>query len=222
LEKNFNFLAEKFESLAKEKKFDKQKISENEFVFNHQEKKIKLKLDNNIVRIFDDSDKILCEWFLDENSSKKDLEVAAFDFYETIFGKTQPEIKAIKKSKDLNNTDFFYLIEEMTKIFPEIKLEYEKELNNTKKFRKIKFTREVIMPKISETLEHEKEKSKISKIFKNLCNSYVFGDEDTKCIITMAIFNEIKTPKKQNLSIKFLPNTMKKVWNASLLHKSMK
>jgi hypothetical protein len=204
-------LCDKLKLVLGNHNFSWEKPSENEITFTREECKYEIKFEGGVVKL-SFGERVLCEWLL--GRSKKDAEMAIADFSEAILGRK--EKGKILKKPSLTNVDFFFLAEKFCGIFPEIKQNFEHEkLEFGKKFRKIRFTRESIVPKIYDLLSKEKEKNKLEKIFKILSNAYVFGDEDTKCIVTMAIFNEIKSAQERELAKQFLPNSIKKVWNAS-------
>ncbi|MDR1240417.1 MAG: hypothetical protein LBK29_00855 [Oscillospiraceae bacterium] len=210
MENKFDEFLNKLKLILGNNNFSWELSSESEVFFAKENLKYVVKFENDTVKLIF-LEKTLCEWLLSE--SKKDIEAAILDFSELILSKKNSAVRVPEKS-DLKNVDFFIFAEKMCRLFPEIKEEFDNEKHKFgKNFRKIKFSSEFISPKILEILDKGKEKNKLEKIFKVLSSAYVFGDEDTKCIVTMAVLREIKTA--ENSVKKVLPGIFRKIWGAS-------
>ena len=155
--------------------FEKIKISDFNFEFKNENICYDIKYISPCVILEKNNNKI-CEWLLNENSSKKYTENILDDF-----------------SNIINNKKF------------------EKEISE-----KISFFNSKIMPEINKMIHKTKDDNKIERMFKNLCNDYVFGDSQTRCIITMLFFRGIESKESRKKIRNLLPNYMKKTWDATL------
>ena len=60
-----------------------------------------------------------------------------------------------------------------------------------------------------------KSDNKTERLIKHLCNSYIFGDENTKCVVSMLFFNGINGENERQKVRKMVPFYLKKTLDAS-------
>lgn len=155
----------------------------------------------------------LCEWLLDENSSNKYIEDIVSDFSNVIIDK-RPEIqKKEAKVNDQKEVSVDKMADKLMHFFPDLRGKYQ---TLEKISEKIYFFSNSILPEINKMVVKTKEENRIERMFKNLCNDYVFGDLQTRCIITMLFFRGIEGKESRKKIRSLLPNYIKKTWDATL------
>lgn len=192
--------------------FEKIKISDFNFEFKNENICYNIKYISPCVILEKNNNKI-CEWLLNENSSKKYTENILDDFSNIINNKKfEKEIKIIsnQSQKEINIDK---MADKLLHFFPDFRENYAL---LEKISEKISFFNSKIMPEINKMIHKTKDDNKIERMFKNLCNDYVFGDSQTRCIITMLFFRGIESKESRKKIRNLLPNYMKKTWDATL------
>ena len=209
----FEKFIENFCSRITESNLEKTKISDFCFEFKNKEVCYVIRYVSPCV-ILEKNDNKICEWLLDGNSSKKYLEDVLEDFVNIILKKknefAKKEIKIIKDQKEVSIDK---MADKLLHFFPNFKENY---FLLKKISEKISFFNNKIMPEINKMICRTKYDNKIERVFKNLCDDYVFGDSQTRCIITMLFFRGIKNKKSRRKIRNLLPSYMKKIWDATL------
>lgn len=232
MEKNyFEMLCEIISENEKMKKFKALQKNKNElnFVNNSQSYDIVYDESKKLVLLnFVCGEKIteLSSWLFDvESLTRKDINLIAEDFIETMSGKNKKYTKQSKKStksSDESNITGIFFANRMVNIFPDLKLEIQKEKDFYERFRSASFACENILPKIQKFAENPSEKNKFVKLGKLLSEMYENGTLDVRSIITMGILNSISGEKEtQNLK-KVLTPELNKAWDAALKYKGKK
>jgi hypothetical protein len=129
--------------------------------------------------------------------------------------------KKVEPQSELENKlevpamDSHRFFDRFTSVFPDLKSEFAIEREGYRgNFSPVKFS-SLIAERVTELLRVGKEKNKLERIFKFLSGAYVNGDETVKCLVTMAIFNEISGSLERSFARTFLSSAMRKVWDAS-------
>ena len=222
----FETIANKLAEEIKEAEI--KKLNENTFEVKTPQKNCEIKVDRNkkvilLEAVSEDSRKILSSWMFDEeNISQKDLKLIISDFSEIISQKPKKEFKPAKKksSKSENGMSGLFFANRMVNIFPEIKDAVKEEKENYSEFRAVKFTKEIILPKINELLNTKKSGSpEVKKLGKLLSELYSNAGLDVRSIITMVILNNIENEEclKNNLS-----EELQTAWNFAKKYKGKK
>lgn len=165
------------------------------------------------------SDKKICEWMLNQNSTTKDINCILDDFSDIINEKKKIKNLDSSKEEKKKNDDlikFDDMISKILQFMPDIKdIFYQKFSETSKLSDKINFLKREVVPQLNKMIARSRDDKKLERLFYNLSKDYVFGDDDTRCIITMIIFNGI-TDEKSREKVKFiLPAYMQKTWVAS-------
>lgn len=232
MEKNyFEILCEIISENEKMKKFKGLQKNKNEFSFVNGSQSYEIVYDESkklILLNFVCGEKIteLSSWFFDmESLTRKDINLIVEDFIETMSGKNKKYTKQSKKSaksSDESNITGLFFANRMVNIFPDLKLEIQKEKDYYEKFRPASFACENILPKIQEFAENPSEKNKFIKLGKLLSDMYENGTLDVRSIITMGILNSISSERaSQNLKEVLTPE-LNKAWDAALKYKGKK
>lgn len=222
----FETIANKLSEEIKEAEI--KKLSEDTFEVKTPQKTCEIKADRNkkviiLEAVSEDSRKILSTWMFDEeNISQRDLKLIISDFSGIISQKPKKEFKQTKKksSKGENGMTGLFFANRMVNIFPEIKDDIKEEKENYSEFRAVKFTKEIILPKINELLATKKSGSpEVKKLGKLLSDLYSSAGIDVRSIITMAILNNIENEEclRNNLS-----DELKTAWNFAKKYKGKK
>ncbi|MCL2312544.1 MAG: hypothetical protein FWC41_08695 [Firmicutes bacterium] len=203
-----NFLDELYLKVKKQN-FSKIIVSETETEFSNEKGKYIVALMDKNVTLTNSQGK-LCEWYFCDELTKKEMDVILKDFYGIMNSKSQDN-----KKKDVTELDFWKLTDKILQIFPDLNENFRNESQEKNEFKKVHFIRNYVVPKVNDLLSKSRDKTKLKKLFEYLCHAYVFGDDVTRCIITMSIFNGINGIKERELAKTFLPMYMRKVWDAS-------
>ena len=164
------------------------------------------------------SGKRLCEWMFEENSTNKYIDGILDDFSDIINEKKKIKDSNISKEKKENDdlVKFDDMISRILQFMPDVKdIFYRTFSENSKLSDKIKFLRDEIVPQLNKMISRSRNYKKLERLFYNLSKDYVFGDEDTRCVITMIIFNGIVDNKSREKVRLLLPAYMQKTWMAS-------
>lgn len=192
--------------------FEKNKISNFNFEFKNESVCYTIEYTAPCV-VLKKNDNKLCEWFLDENASNKYIEDIVFDFSNVIIDR-KPEIqKKEVKVNDQKKISVDKMADKLMHFFPDLREKYEL---LEKISEKISFFSINILPEINKMVTKKKEENKIERMFKNLCSDYVFGDLQTRCIITMLFFRGIEGKESRKKIRSLLPHYIKKTWDATL------
>ncbi len=117
-----------------------------EIVYNENNKRI------NLIKILSEGNKQLSSWLLDEESTtQKDVKMIAEDFLESIGEKVNATNRnsGKKSNNEGSNVTGLFFANRMVNIFPDIKEAIYIEKECYSEFRAVKFTREVILPRIN-------------------------------------------------------------------------
>lgn len=211
-EKIINELHEKISESA----FEKNKISDFCFEFKNSEVCYTVEYKAPCLVLSKNGEK-LCEWLLNENSSKKYIGEIVSDFSDTI-GKKKLVSPAKRLEKNIQKeVTIDKMAEKLMHFFPNFRESY----NSTQKIsEKISFFGDKIIPEINKMISKNKDENKVERMLSNLCNDYVFGDLNTRCVITMLFFRGINGKENRKKARRFLPNYMKKTWDATLRMKN--
>ncbi len=192
--------------------FEKTKISDFNFEFKNEAVCYTVEYVSPCVSLKKGGNK-LCEWLLDENASNKYIEDIISDFSNVIINK-KPEIqKREAKVNDQKEISIDKMADKLLHFFPDLRAKYDP---IEKISEKISFFSSNILPEINKMITKKKEENKIERMFKNLCNDYVFGDLQTRCMITMLFFRGIEGKESRKKIRHLLPNYIKKTWDATL------
>ena len=164
------------------------------------------------------SEKKICEWMLNGNSTSKDMDCILDDFSNIINEKKKIKDSNIaKEEKKVNDLiKFDNMVYKILQFMPDIKDVFYQRFSETSKLSdKIKFLKNEVVSQLNKMIGRSRDDKKLERLFYSLSKDYVFGDEDTRCVITMVIFNGI-TDEKLREKVKFmLPAYMQKTWVAS-------
>ncbi|MBO6126844.1 MAG: hypothetical protein J6P21_02445 [Clostridia bacterium] len=209
----FEKFIENFYVRVTESNLEKIKISDFCFEFKNKEVCYAIKYVSPCIILETNNNKV-CEWLLDKDASKKYLEDVLEDFVNIIL-KKKPECakKEMKIIKDQKETNVNKMADKLLHFFPNFRENY---FLLEKISEKISFFNNKIMPEINNMICRTKDDNKTERMFKNLCDDYVFGDSQTRCIVTMLFFRGIKNKKSRKKIRNLLPNYMKKTWDATL------
>jgi len=167
--------------------------------------------------ILENSGKKISEWMFNSDTSNKDAELILDDFCNYIAGKKQKKFKAEKK--DGNSSDevnFDSMVSRVLQFFPEERDQYSNNFSDSSKIsEKISFIKEKIIPQINNMVNRSRDDKRLVRLFSNLCKDYAFGDDDTKCVVSMLFFNGIEGKQSRSKVKDMLPMYMKKTWIAS-------
>lgn len=209
----FEKFIESFYDRITESNLEKMKISDFCFEFKNNEVCYIIKYISPCIILEKNNNKI-CEWLLDENSSRKYLEDILEDFVNIILNKkpkfTKKETKIISDQKEISVDK---MADKLLHFFPNCREDY---FLLEKISEKISFFNNKIMPEINKMICRTKDDNKTERMFKNLCDDYIFGDSQTRCIITMLFFRGVKNKKSRKKIRNLLPSYMKKTWDATL------
>lgn len=171
--------------------------------------------------ILEDSDKKISEWMFNNDTSSKDTELILDDFCNYMVGRKQKKFKTEKKDENSSDkVNFDSMISKVLQFFPEERDQYSKNFSDSSKIsEKINFIKEKIIPQINNMVNRSRDDKRLVRLFSNLCKDYAFGDDDTKCVVSMLFFNGIEG-KQSRMKVKdMLPMYMKKTWIASERYK---
>lgn len=221
MDKIFIKLVDEFEQKISGNGFSKNQISDSEVEFSKDETKFIISYLNSTVKL-SSGDKKLCEWHLNDSSTNKDVNLIVDEFCEFILGKKDDKLEEKKQVVELSNETITFdkMMEKVLTFFPDERDEYVKNLSNTSLKDKILFVKNSIIPKIDNMVKKSKCDNRTNRLFNHLADSYVFGDDDTKCIITMLFFNSITGEEERNKVRSMLPYYLKKTWDFSWKFKS--
>lgn len=171
--------------------------------------------------IIENSNKKISEWMFNDNISNKDIDLILDDFGGYIVGKKEKRIKDEKKDEvnsDIVNLESMIL--RVLQFFPEEREQYSRCFSDSSKIsEKINFIKEKVIPQINNMVNRSRDDKRLVRLFSNLCKDYAFGDDDTKCVVSMLFFNGIEG-KKSRLKVKdMIPMYMKKTWISSERYK---
>ena len=213
----FNKLIDEFEQKINGNDFSKNQISDGEVEFSKGEVCFKISyLDSNVV--LSSSDKKLCEWHLNDSSTNKDISEIVDEFCELVIGKKSKKVVSKKLGSDIPSNEtitFDKMIEKVLQFFPDQRDEYVKNLSTSTIKDKVLFIKNNVIPQISDMVKKAKCDNRTDRLFNHLSNSYVFGDDNTKCIITMMFFNSITGNDERKKVRSMLPYYLRKIWDFS-------
>ena len=171
----------------------------------------------------DDSSKIISTWLLDDNSSKKDLNLISDDFITSMVGKEKVAVRQIRKksNENENNITGLFFANRMATFFPELKEPIQQEKEQYEEFRAVAFSKKFILPQINNYIKSENNTSKISKFGKTLSELYQNSGLSVKSIITIVILNGLSEENENKLK-KYLSDELKKAWEAAKKYKGKK
>ncbi len=177
----------------------------------------------SLVAVSEESSTVVSTWLFDEeNISKKDIGLIAEDFAESMTPQLTKRTKTIKKksSNDESNVTGLFFANRMVNIFPEIKKDIYIEKECYEEFRAVKFSREILLPKINDMLSNKKsDNSTIKKLGKLLSDLYSSGTLDVRSIITMVILNHLECPDALK---PFITPELQTAWDAAKKYKDKK
>lgn len=168
--------------------------------------------------ILEKNEKSICEWFFNEQSVSKDIESISSDFASSILEKniSNKKFKEDEVSKHGDKKiDFNKMINKVLQFFPDLRNEFEQFDSEITLREKIFFTKKKVLPQMNRMIGRTKDENKVNRMFNNLCNDYVFGDDQVRCIVTMLFFNGIEGKTNRAKVRSLLPDYMKKTWDAS-------
>lgn len=199
--------------------FSVKKISDSEFDFVSSSSLFKIVWQNSNVILFSDEKKKLCEWSLEENSTNKDISLISDDFCEFMIGKKEYKVDKRNNSNEDNeefsDISFDKIVEKVLQFFPDERAKYEEEVKNLDIKNKILFLRDNVVDKIDDMSKKSKQDNRTERLFKHLANSYIFGDKNTKCVVSMLFFNGVKGVEERKKIRKMLPFYLRRTWDAS-------
>lgn len=171
--------------------------------------------------ILENSDKKISEWMFNSDTPNKDIDLILDDFCSYIIGRKQRKIKSEKKCEvQSDKVSFESMLSKVLQFFPEERDQYSKNFSDLSKMsEKINFIKEKLIPQINNMVNRSRDDKRLVRLFSGLSKDYAFGDDDTRCIISMLFFNGIEG-KESRLKVKdMLPMYMKKTWIASERYK---
>lgn len=208
--------ADKFKSLKSDDKKVLLQGEEETYEISYNEKNKRISL----IKVLPEGNKQLSSWLLDEEgTTQKDIKMISEDFLESIGTKvkTVNRNSGKKNTNEESNVTGLFFANRMVNIFPDIKQAIYIEKECYSEFRAVKFTREIILPRVNELLRNEKSSSAlIKKLGKLLSDLYSNGTKDVRSIITMVILNYVEnaSPLQECIS-----EELKKAWENSLKYK---
>ena len=162
------------------------------------------------------SEKKICEWMLNENSTNKDINCILDDFSDIINEKKKIKTVSKEEKKTDDLIKFDDMVSKILQFMPDIKDMFYQRFSETSKLSdKIKFLKNEVVSQLNKMISRSRDDKKLERLFYNLSKDYVFGDENTRCIITMIIFNGITDEKLREKVQSILPAYMQKTWVAS-------
>ena len=164
-------------------------------------------------------------WMFDPSVDKeREAESIGNDFAENVSAPkftqaSKPKKK--KKNSDDGNGDPVFFSKRLIAVLPELKDEVRAEEDSYESFRAVTFTREKIVPKVTELMNRNdpKEVDKLSEI---LSAQYSYGDIDTRPLITMLILNSITDESKKEAISREMSDELKKAWKAAEKYRGKK
>lgn len=174
--------------------------------------------------ILEKSNKRISEWFFSEKTTNKDINEIVKDFSGMILAKKEARVvSGTENVKITNETDdsqkcvnFEKMLHKVLQFFPKLKEDYDAKFDHDSSLcKKINFIRDFVIPEILKMINRTRDDNRLERMFLNLCDDYVFGDETTKCIITMLFFNSISNESARRKIREYIPKYMIKVWDAS-------
>ena len=171
--------------------------------------------------VLEKSGKKVCEWFFNEKTTKKGTHEIIKDFSNIILDKKSADVNI--KNEDATLTDktqdcvnFDKMLHKVLQFFPNLRESYDTEFNdNSSMCKKINFIKEFVVPDILKMISRTRDDNRLERLFSNLCDDYVFGDETCRCVVTMLFFNSITEPDARKKVKEYIPKYMLKAWNAS-------
>ena len=214
---SFNRFIDSLRQKVLNKNFVEKKISDSEFEFSKGDLSFKILWKNSNVILFS-SEKKLCEWYLGNDPTNKDISSISDEFCEFMVGKKENKSK-IKNSEvveDTSNVSFDKMVEKVLQFFPEEREIYQNDnLSSSTIKEKISFLKNNVIIKMNDMIKKTKSDNKTERLIKHLCNSYIFGDENTKCVVSMLFFNGINGENERQKVKKMVPFYLKKTLDAS-------
>lgn len=230
LEKNyFSVICDAICQNEKIKSFSVKNKKENCLMISNDVISYEIKYDNSSKQIAlssfkdENSSKIISTWLLDESFSQKDIKLVIDDFITSMVGKEKVLVRQAKKKSDENDSNItgLFFANRMATFFPELKEPIKQEKEQYEDFRAVKFSREFILPQISNFINSEKNTSKINKFGKTLSELYQNSGLSVKSIITMVILNGLSEENGNKLK-QCLNDELQKSWEAAKKYKGKK
>lgn len=217
MEESLNKLAEDLSGRIEENNYKINKISEFQYEIKNDSNCYFLKYESSCV-FLEKSEKRVCEWMLNENTTKKDIECILNDFSDIINEKKK--IKDFTKEEGKSESSELVKLDDVIirilQFMPDIKDKFQKKFSESSELSdKIFFLRDEVMPQLNKMINRTRDDKKLERLFYNLSKDYVFGDENTRCVISMIIFNGITDEKSREKVKSILPPYIQKTWVAS-------
>lgn len=221
----FDAICQRVMESVKVGKFKSLKPEDKKFLLQSEEETYEISYNENnnrisLIKILPEESKQLASWLLDEESAtQKDIKMISEDFLDSIGEKFNVGIRSSNK-KNINeesNVTGLFFANRMVNIFPDIREEIYIEKECYSEFRAVKFTREIILPRINHLLSNSKNSIPlIKKLGKLLSDLYSNGTKDVRSIITMVILNHLENTSYLQ---EYLSEELKKAWEHSLKYK---
>ena len=170
--------------------------------------------------------KTVATWIYDPlTDTEKEAESIANDFIDNVsapvFKQVSRPKKKKKKDSDDGNGDPVFFSKRLVAVFPELKDEIREEQDSYEEFRAVTFTKEHIVPKVTELLSSGTDKE-IDKLAEVLSAQYSYGDIDTRPLITIVILNSITDSDKKEAIKREMSDDLKKAWAAAEKYRGKK